>query len=991
MADNGDADPSREDVPAVEATLGEKSGASPTLTSEEPVGDEQLAPSAQETSDALAQLSLDAVARTSCELSRSTTATSHAASVPQSAGLQSTSALIALCRGLKESVETATGADQSHPAFEMIGGIVSTAEEMAARQRSWEGKLHDLEQDLRLQQQQLTHANQAEDELQMVAGELAEAKEEAARIQASVSQLHREQDRLELARQDASKQLVNTDLIEDTKEQQDKLNVIVTTLTSQITKLVREQERLAAEKADFAESVANLQAVNIGVQEKVALFEKEHKSVAYVPDRIRKQASVVHSSMTLTDAKLANAIAEEQQIQGELDRLTQLTVSLEDEREKRQSTIADLQHEISSLNRKQQQILKQMDQYKDALASILGDRASSASALSQQTKEAKLLQGQIARLQREKELGLRNLKTSEIKQQKLKESVDILTRDASQLRTEKSALTQQTVEFGEILIKVTSDLDAQRKDWESQITVTKDAAATVAAAQLINRNMEKTLAQCVQEHRDNLRKVNALQQAVDASSGERVRCAAMSLKAADQLKSIQLAAKDQEKTLGITLKRLKDVQAMYNIVKNEKSMCINQIGQAKQRQLEMRDKMRIMTTELEILHTSVEDKAQLLHQCNADKAAYLLVNDALRGELNGVQLTIDATKTQSAHEMMEKQRLVDLINSMEWSVKQAQTKLSEISKQRNALASRTLRCLDDVALHQSVLSVQQETNTHGEVTIHSLNEQIRFLEMEKKNLHGKLKHLSQESSRTRDLQAQLVDLRSELGRVQMQVIDLEQQLTDPMNASRKKAPSSKTVDPSIAELELKLLDVGDRLDMKEERSLNLDVAIHDAEKLCERVQVQMSRGKDDCAAVTKTVSTYQRTLKQLKKKLMAAMSELAMYQTEAHELSTRSEELAQELEEQQYRMSVGEAPSEAIEAEWKRLEGRLESEAKQKGSDKRRVVDEDADARPEPRANAYIPDANGALPIPKPFGPHPPFQASLPGANIRHFKRSVKS
>lgn len=43
----------------------------------------------------------------------------------------------------------------------------------------------------------------------------------------------------------------------------------------------------------------------------------------------------------------------------------------------------------------------------------------------------------------------------------------------------------------------------------------------------------------------------------------------------------------------------------------------------------------------------------------------------------------------------------------------------------------------------------------------------------------------------------------------------------------------------------------------------------------------------------------------------------------------------------------------------------------------------------EPRPNAYIPEAEGALPLPRPYGALAPFKPSEPGANMRHIKKPV--
>ena len=43
----------------------------------------------------------------------------------------------------------------------------------------------------------------------------------------------------------------------------------------------------------------------------------------------------------------------------------------------------------------------------------------------------------------------------------------------------------------------------------------------------------------------------------------------------------------------------------------------------------------------------------------------------------------------------------------------------------------------------------------------------------------------------------------------------------------------------------------------------------------------------------------------------------------------------------------------------------------------------------ELRPNAYLPDQQGELPIPRPYGAHQPFKPSEPGASMRHIRKPV--
>lgn len=43
----------------------------------------------------------------------------------------------------------------------------------------------------------------------------------------------------------------------------------------------------------------------------------------------------------------------------------------------------------------------------------------------------------------------------------------------------------------------------------------------------------------------------------------------------------------------------------------------------------------------------------------------------------------------------------------------------------------------------------------------------------------------------------------------------------------------------------------------------------------------------------------------------------------------------------------------------------------------------------EPRPNAYIPDDDSELPIPRPYGKHAPFKPSENGSTMRHIRKPV--
>jgi hypothetical protein len=82
------------------------------------------------------------------------------------------------------------------------------------------------------------------------------------------------------------------------------------------------------------------------------------------------------------------------------------------------------------------------------------------------------------------------------------------------------------------------------------------------------------------------------------------------------------------------------------------------------------------------------------------------------------------------------------------------------------------------------------------------------------------------------------------------------------------------------------------------------------------------------------------------------------------------------------RLEAGQPPDEATEQQWQQL-------LREEQLALKRVLGpaEEAQSTAEPRPNAYLPTAEGELPLPKPYGSHAPFKPSPAGANMRHIRK----
>lgn len=94
------------------------------------------------------------------------------------------------------------------------------------------------------------------------------------------------------------------------------------------------------------------------------------------------------------------------------------------------------------------------------------------------------------------------------------------------------------------------------------------------------------------------------------------------------------------------------------------------------------------------------------------------------------------------------------------------------------------------------------------------------------------------------------------------------------------------------------------------------------------------------------------------------------------------------------RMEKGEPPSEDIEREW--LRGLRDDMRRERDREMLRLSQQEEEqytlaggmvTTAEPRPNAYIPDNEEELPVPRPYGKHAPFKPQTLGSNVRHIRK----
>lgn len=195
----------------------------------------------------------------------------------------------------------------------------------------------------------------------------------------------------------------------------------------------------------------------------------------------------------------------------------------------------------------------------------------------------------------------------------------------------------------------------------------------------------------------------------------------------------------------------------------------------------------------------------------------------------------------------------------------------------------------------------------------------------------------------------------------------------------------KGTDASMEQLESKIAVLDARTNVQNESILEKKMMLEEVSMLTEKLESQAENGKEQTLLLAKTINQYQSKIKQLTRKLMANVAELAMYQATALKLEQEIDERKHELEGAQEALKEGQPPSDRATHQWLRIQ-RDRIFATSEIMESMYIGDDEVESRCERRVDSYIDPLSG---IPKPYGGHAPFKPSRLGSNLRHFRQPM--
>ncbi|XP_044101815.1 coiled-coil domain-containing protein 146 isoform X3 [Neovison vison] len=601
---------------------------------------------------------------------------------------------------------------------------------------------------------------------------------------------------------------------------------------------------------------------------------------------------------------------------------------------------------------------------------------------------------ELSRKQREKERDFRNLKKTELL---LKVSWDALT--------QTQALHQRLLLEMEAIPKDDSILSERRRELHKEVEMAKrNLAQQKILSEAESKIVEQQLAEenKLLKEQENMRElVFNLVRMTQIKIDEKEQKSKDFLKAQQKYTNIvkEIKAKDLEIRIHKKKKheihrRLKEFAKLYDTIRNERNKFVNLLHKAHQKVNEIKERHKMSLNELEILRNSAVTQERKLQNCMLKHANNVTIRESMQNDVCKIVAKLQEMKEKKEIQLNNIDRLANMITMIEEEMVQLRKRYEKAVQHRNESGVQLIEREEEVCIFYEKINIQEKMKLNGEIEIHVLEEKIRFLKLKIAEKQREI-HVTQKLLPTkRALDADLAVLQIQFSQCTDRIKDLEKKFINPEDESRIRFIPGK--DMTQEEMIKKLDALELQLAKKEEKLLEKDFIYEQVSRLTDRLCSKTQAYKQDTLLLAKKMNGYRKKIKDATEQMMALVAELSMKQALAIELQKEVREKEDFIFSCNSRIEKGLPLNKDIEREWLKVLRDEEMYALAIAEKSREFLVTDNRQLPngvyttaEPRPNAYIPEAEATLPLPKPYGALAPFKPSEPGANMRHIRKPV--
>ncbi|XP_044279135.1 coiled-coil domain-containing protein 146 isoform X3 [Varanus komodoensis] len=600
----------------------------------------------------------------------------------------------------------------------------------------------------------------------------------------------------------------------------------------------------------------------------------------------------------------------------------------------------------------------------------------------------------LSRMQRERDRDFRNFKKMEMQLKIAQESLEQVRAHYQRIQLEIDAIPKDD---GTLLER---RKELQKEVENAKRNLTQEKTSTDAEVRMLEQCIaeEDQLFKAQEHFRED---VANLIRMIQLKADEREQKSKDCLKAQVRLNNIIAEIKTKDFEIREHMKKQREIQRqmkefakMYDIVRHERNKLVNLVHCARQKTNEIKEKVKMLDNEMEILRHNAIIKERKLQKYQLKLSNNIAIKESIKCDVSKVHQTLQEMKEKREQQLMDVERLTNMLTHTEEEMVQLRKKYERAVQRRNESGVQLIEREEEVCIFYEKINVQEMMSRNGDIEINVMDEKIRFLKLKltekKRQIELSLRTLPMK----RSLDADLVVLQIQFSQCKDRIKSLEKLFADPNEEKRTRKLPGK--DPSQAELFKKIEELEIHLAQKEEKLLEKDFIYEQVSRLTERINRKAENGKQDTLILAKKMNELQEKIKSTTQKMMALIAELSMNQALAIKLQQEMRDKEQFLMCITSRLEKGLPPPKEVEKEWLKVlrdeqvyKAAVEDKAKHAVEEEQHALPTSVYTTAEQRPNAYIPDEENVLPLPRPYGALAPFKPGEPSANMRHIRKPM--
>ncbi|XP_040029587.2 coiled-coil domain-containing protein 146 isoform X1 [Gasterosteus aculeatus] len=532
-------------------------------------------------------------------------------------------------------------------------------------------------------------------------------------------------------------------------------------------------------------------------------------------------------------------------------------------------------------------------------------------------------------------------------------------------------------------MELQKEVDALKVRFQNQLSVAEQESEKVQQYGMIQELLRES--NCLREELHNLRCLTRIK--VDERGQkhrEMLRAEQLNQRVQQELREKDHVITDHDKLNAMLQRRVARYRKLCAMITEEKNKYVGLKQIASQTTTELTEQIKVLENETEIQRTIVINKGRSLTKARMKISKVSKIRDKLHNDISKVAWKQREVRQEYEDHQLELMRLTQTIDLKEKALLEINKNQGTAIQRRNFLGIQLLEHDQLLLNYYEKVNVQEAAIAEGNVTLESLEKEMRDLRLEIKEERRRIDLKKKEVPVTKQLGAEVAALRIELSEARDKTLAGLNGTVDFKELKGK--------DLSTAELVRKVEQLEANLAQSERQSLEKELLVHQVTRLSKPLSEQADGCHQDRLRLAKKLNELRSHIMVIDHRTMAASAELSVAQAVALSLQQEIKEKEIQMDRCQRQPEQGRPPCPELEEEWRRM--LRDKKRRQRDKEEREKLAEEekwnqlpngryttAEARP----NAYIPQTD-SLPLPRPYGAQAPFKPSPPGAYMRHFR-----